>query len=893
MSADLKTLCSDVAQAAHKAIDWTNHEANADLIGGEGKPIRREINRLSRRAKKLVQAAARPMCVSVFGPSQAGKSFLVSVLARPEAGRLTSDFPDPDGRLDFISEINPEGEGESTGIVTRFTIVTYQAPQGFPIKLRLLSEADVGRILANTFLMDGDKSETEPTVEEIDTLFQKLRPRAQETATKGLTAEDVSETQEYVQKGFGRSTYVAALNDFWEEAVDLGPRLSVGDRAELFSLIWGRHEAFTRLYERLARALEALDGEGEVFARLDALKPRETSIVDVKQLLGLDQEGGPTLDLSTQSGRIATLPRSVVSALTAELVMPMAERPHDFFNGTDLLDFPGARTRFEVTLGNFLSKASTPLKECFLRGKVAFLFDRYVAEQEITSMLLCIQDSNMEVADLPRLVSDWITHTHGATPEQRGSVEKLLFFVLTKFDKHLIDSAGSSDDASTRFQRRMEISFEKFATMDSSWPKNWSGGRAFDNCYWLRNPNYPAESVIEYDAGREVGYLTSKESRLAALKTGCLSAEWVRMHFREPEAAWDAAMALNDGGTGYLVKNLTPVCRPEIKAQQIASQLEETATRLMSILARFHLSDDLSQVLEERRAAAEALMSHLLQVYNDRRFGAVLDEMKVHPEQLADRMKRPPSNIRFVAGRQMASPPAPTRGPTLPGRSSPPAGPARGSIVLPGSGTVAAPPPVEGRDQPKADAFRSLTRAEWRAEICFVTWADRLKTFSNDDDLQSRFSLSPQAANEMTGELIAAARRLQIETEIGEELEANAFYRRGDAGVAMAATIAAERLNAFVATAGANWLDEADRPDVVLEGGRRKPFAPGPQHEGVEDLAEHPVRADADYLTDWMHMIYRQFEDNAKDTSSGKVDPEQNLILGAILKTLEEAGALR
>ena len=40
----------------------------------------------------------------------------------------------------------------------------------------------------------------------------------------------------------------------------------------------------------------------------------------------------------------------------------------------------------------------------FLRGKVAYLFERYNVEQELTGMLLCIETSNQEVRTLPAMV---------------------------------------------------------------------------------------------------------------------------------------------------------------------------------------------------------------------------------------------------------------------------------------------------------------------------------------------------------------------------------------------------------------------------------------------------------------------------------------------------------
>lgn len=878
MSAEIAAICEAVADAAVEAQAWLDHPANSELVGAEKKPVRRQLRRGGLRARKLAQAAARPMCISVFGPSQAGKSFLVSVLARPCGGRLLSSFPDPQGRLDFISQINPEGEGESTGLVTRFTIRTYTAPPGFPVKLRLLTESDVARILANTFLMDGDKSEPEPTAEEIDGLVARFRSRMAAAAAPGLSPDDVIEIQDYVQKGFGRSAYVAQLASFWDDAVELAPRLSIPDRAALLSLIWGRHASFTRLYERLARALEALGNPSEAFAGLDALTPREDSIIDVKLLNGLDEDGerrksGPPLALTTAEGRRAELAKPVVAAITAEIVMPMADKPHELFEGTDLLDFPGARTRFEKPLEKFLGEAAEPLKECVLRGKVAYLFDRYVAEQEITSMLLCIPDSNMEVADLPGLIADWIAHTHGGTPEQRAAADKLLFFVLTKFDKHLIDSAAASDDARTRFQRRIQASLlEKFAPMAESWPSNWTGGQPFDNCFWLRNPNFPAESVIEYEGGIEVAYIERKSARLAELREGCVGAELVQRHFQDPAAAWDAAMALNDGGVSYLMRHLEPVCRPEMKVRQITAQCRETAQRLSRLVSRFHVSDDLARRLDERRAAAQALMGELLRVFEHRLFGALLNELTVLPEQIAERMQRPPATVRLVASR----PPAVAAGPA-------------GGIVLPGGAAALAavrPPPAKPAVRPEAERIRTLSRAEWRAEVAFGMWVEHLKAFAAAEDLEQRLAMGAEAASELSGELIAGARRLGVERRIADDLERRAYLERGDAGVSSAALIAAETLNAFSTEAAATLIPLDQRPDIPVEAGGRKPFSPRPQTDGVEKLPATPRRADADYLTSWMHMVYRLFEDNAKDTEGGIADPEQNARLGAILNTL-------
>ncbi|MEM7671070.1 MAG: virulence factor SrfC family protein, partial [Pseudomonadota bacterium] len=105
--------CVEVAGLTRDAINWVNHEENAETVGPKHKSLTKLLRKSARRAERLGKSARTNMSVSVFGPSQAGKSFLVSVLARPDDGRLTADFNGPGGKLDYISQINPAGDGES------------------------------------------------------------------------------------------------------------------------------------------------------------------------------------------------------------------------------------------------------------------------------------------------------------------------------------------------------------------------------------------------------------------------------------------------------------------------------------------------------------------------------------------------------------------------------------------------------------------------------------------------------------------------------------------------------------------------------------------------------------------------------------------------------------
>jgi hypothetical protein len=61
--------------------------------------------------------------------------------------------------VDFIADINPYGDKEATGLVTRFTVKKPKTPPGFPVFLRLLTQSDLIKILANSYFSDADQQE--------------------------------------------------------------------------------------------------------------------------------------------------------------------------------------------------------------------------------------------------------------------------------------------------------------------------------------------------------------------------------------------------------------------------------------------------------------------------------------------------------------------------------------------------------------------------------------------------------------------------------------------------------------------------------------------------------------------------------------------------------------
>ncbi len=859
---DLAQQARGVAVASGRALDWF---ATAAKPGLDAAALARELRGARVRAEKLAAAAARPMCVGVFGPSQAGKSYLISALARAGSAPLMTLF---DGRaVDFVREINPEGGREATGLVTRFTMKPIQGPPGMPVALRLLSQTDVIKILGNAFLSDFDPADVEPPgAGALEAAIAQARGRLSPTPFDTLSEDDVFvDLREYFETRFGGHATIQALKTarFWAAASELAPRLDHAARADLLGVVWGRLPALSAAYIRLASALALLGHADDAFCPLTALLPREASIIDVLTLNRLGDPADQTIAVATRSGARADLPRAVLTALVAEVTVQLQTKPWDFFDVTDLLDFPGARSREQIRdPGRHLADPAK-LPAILLRGKVAYLFERYCAENELTGMLLCIGPSNQEVRTLPRMVAEWIDGTHGDTPDKRASQPTALFFVLTKFDAEFESKKGASDIGGTRWTARLAASLTDFFGKESTWPREWHPGKPFQNLFWLRNPNVENKAILDYDSdGHETGVRPQEAERVARLRQDFLDNPEAQKHFFDPALAWDEAMRLNDGGISHLAARLRPVCDPALKRRQVAARLADLGDRLRARLLPHWHSADLAQELVKRRAAGRAVVIALARAVERQRFGHLLRALSPEADEVAAALAR----ARFAA------PDASTI--AVGARTG-----ARGLLA-----------DLDFGDDPKPeiDSDGPGDEADTLASTALKLWADRLHAFAESPAAGTRYGLTPDTAATLVAELLRSARRTKLQTAIATEIRAILGFRRhATAAAAVCGLCACLRIGGFVAGLGLDAMPVADRPVVGAD--RRPVFAPRRAAETIPTLAETAGDYDRQQILDWIQAFIRAIDLNLQGDGEDAVDVARNAALGRIIADLDTA----
>lgn len=868
--AKLATAARAVAATAAEAIGWL--EENAARLKEDKARLAREFRRGAARARKLAIAAERPMCVSVFGPSQAGKSYLISALARRGTDPVRAVFGTE--TRDFLEEINPAGGKESTGLVTRFTIRPQPTLPGLPVAVRLLSATDVVKIFGNSFMEDFNRDSIAPLpVEKRAELMGRLAARAAPAPQPGLSEDDVWDLQEYFAARFGGHPIFRELGaDYWREAATLAPRLVPADRADLFGLLWNGLPAFTETTKTLFEALGALGHAEDAFLPIEALVPREASVIDVATLGGL--AGGsahPPLTVGTAAGAQAKLARPVITALIAELRLSIADRPWDFFDHTDLLDFPGARSREVLSDPESYTADRSRITLLFIRGKVAYLYQRYLAEQEITAMLLCLVSGNQEVRTLPAMVKEWIDETHGRTAADRARLPTSLFLVLTKFDLMFetkkVKEQDQAEFEATRWSIPVETTLNGFLGLEFKWHQEWHPGRPFDNLFWLRNPNLPNKGLMDYDDGlRELGVRESERSRLARLREAFLGNAEVARHFAEPQLKWDSAMRLNDGGIALLAERLAPVCNTALKRGQVAARLGELGHALAARLEPYYRTGDLEAELKKRREAARNASLRLLQhTAPAQRFGAMLREWTLVPDQLADLFYR--VQLR----------PPPDDGITAPIGAAVDGG-GLASDFLEGLGDEPAPP------APASTAPRDL--AAMFAEAALEEFSDRVQAFADSTEAESWFRLDRPSAATLAAELLLAVRRLDLRGRLGERIRTDlAFVKGVNERLMRPAMLAADALGGFVAGLGFDAVPEDRRPKAGRE--QRPIFRARTADDDMPALGPTPEAWDAAFTLDWATGFVRLTEDNARGTETDAVDLAANAALGRMLATLK------
>lgn len=875
--AALAQQCRTLFTEAGAAIDWVaDVRRTSPTLDRNSDSLIETLRRERMLARRLGAAASRPMSIGFFGLSQAGKSYLISALAVNSSGELDTEM---DGRrLNFISHINPPGDGkEATGLVTRFTRQGRPTPAGSPVLLTLFSEADLIKILGNSFFNDFDREtvafrhDAHFLREHLTALKSRVRPQP----TGGMTPEDVIDIMDYFSKRF-TNTVKPFMADFFPTAVDLAPYLSPADRAVLFSVLWGEIPDLTATYLTLRNALDMLGHARFIAAPLSALVSEKDGVlsqsdsimnVDILQRLGRDGDDPlsviPAVDESGW-GTAVPVARSTLAALTAELQFMLVDQPQaKLLEQVDLLDFPGYRGRLKVTdLGDVRKKLEgrDPVAELVLRGKVAYLFERYTDDQEMNVVVVCAPcDKQSDVEELGDALKSWIDATQGQTPDERARRKSGLIWAITKMDIRLRPKPGETVDLMRgAWPGMMRLTLlERFEKYD--WVHNWSSGKPFDTTFLVRKRGM-ATDVIDTTGISEKAIRPEQAERLGTLRQTFLAEPLVQKHIHAADTAWDSMLALNDGGMGRLTAYLEQVAVPAVKTERIAELVTALQQRIVDKqLGPYFRSEGVDEVNRK-----EALAKRVVDAVKEQRdyFGELLHTLQPDPEFLRGLYLRSESEM-------VAEDATPVE---------------NNLISLDNFGLDADENPATPVASPAASRATNFARAVMR------DWFKRLDQLPSNPAVQRELKLSAATLHDLVGEIKTAALRLRIESRLEAALNE---AERMDAAtrdrlVGRQVLVVLTQLGGFIDDLGFGWMPLAERPASIAARDRRI-FAPPPAI-AVGTLpvlaTKQAVNYAGIYIVDWCEAFRAAAIGNAGHSEDRDITPEQNRRLGAIIAAI-------
>jgi hypothetical protein len=632
MDETLRTLQAAIEKAREAAL----------ATDGEPPPEAHALTDLELRMRKLRRAWDRPQSLGFFGPSQAGKSFLVGALLSHELGTLK--VRSREGEVDFLQDINPAKGVESTGVVTRFSTAAAPAPLTRGDFHCRLSSLDVMlESMATGFLVEC----TAPPVdaERVERVLRDARLASGPPAPP-LYREAWDTVWHRLSKKYqDRHPYLNELRrhpelrtETWKKGIG-----SVAGWCQIFSLLWGGRgyaKDLDALADRLVEGLEALGHPEAVEVDLDYVRASSTnpSVIDAACLNAIGTPQATMQVFVPASQREVSIEPSVLAALIAEIRLPLSPVSGSLLENTDLLDFPGGRAlrgingfeAGELNAGNLENAI-----EVFKRGKLTFLFEQFSLDREITALVLASPGpTKPEAIQMQHQVERWLRIRHGApTPMEAGEIERpSLFVALTKFDMSL--GALRSDNARDRWDSRVEEACVDFwARSHGSWIYNWGErDRAFTNMFWIRNPYADQMNTLrpgqpDYDAVKR-GY---HESRAVRTFVGDHADKWAAMEGEDEQG-------LPRSGIPLLASHLRAKLAEDIKRRELTAELRSIHAELLAALELLTPSRDEAEqrarLEHNAQSLVNAVRAEMTRHYSGAVFGQLVELVTLPREEL-------------------------------------------------------------------------------------------------------------------------------------------------------------------------------------------------------------------------------------------------------------------
>jgi hypothetical protein len=627
-----KRLQNDADQTMNFAEDLANwvldHGKNRrDSEGGrisEEQELR--LLQLRRLAVNLRGSTKVPAAAAVYGASQTGKSLFVGRVVQPAQERVSplgiSDKQEGYHReLDFTQDINPQsGSNEATALVTRFStgnrLSTDRPPLGYSITVRALTRSEWLKVLGRGFLSEcilpPDFTWTNDNVESL--LASLMEQYSSDTSDRHWRLDlvdafsdlrrcpgrrfEISETEfnsllaryklneegliQFAGRLFWLSNKNPLLTKWFKEVNDFLTRVKDQSRDNSLGVHW-------------AAARFLLDSQHSETHEND--KSNWNKRIELKHIELIEEDGWLVLrhDKKKVGGKSLSLnDLKVIQSGLLEMTIPVVpERLNanwrDVIEKVDILDLPGAR----ASGSNYESvDDEEKVLSVIKRGKVDYLFDRYIDERQIQSLLLLFRGGNQETSGkIKTRVDRWGQNRYGKEKWPRKVAETLLpslFIGMTGIDDEFKDRSVAANLYEARLS---EIQSRVLLEIMSDF--------------------YPIRYPGTWDTNSKRRLTSDDPLRWEKAKKAFLETELVQTHVQDAEHRWDKAMDDSDGGLSLISEGLKQTTDNVQKQESLRVSLQQINNELKSLCEPWFVDADSNTVREQRVELAKEVVNWL------------------------------------------------------------------------------------------------------------------------------------------------------------------------------------------------------------------------------------------------------------------------------------------
>lgn len=614
-----------------QAINWVN----SNLNGERQQSAYDDLVAKRIQLKKIRAAIAENPAAVLYGESQQGKSYLVSSLLSTSASAFKVVDVNSGEGYDFITQINPIGAGaESTSVVTRFSIRPVSNIKGYPVKIKLLSIIDIVLILCDTYYSDL-KDYIKPFKDsELRSNIELIKNKIGDVSQALIHEDEVLIMQDYFKSHFASKAPYVFDADYFRSVSKFIDKATINDIVDIFSLLWNNNSQLTTLLRNIIQQYKQIQFVKELYVPYSAILREEyngDAILDVKRLHELyradNQKSIQCVARVNGVENAFVISASYLCAITSEIVLQLPDDLVDekpFLQNTDILDFPGARARLDKKEEDIVDNTLVP--QMLLRGKVAYLFNKFSDNLMINTLLFCHGKKQAGPRFMPDLLKNWIESFVGKDSETRQLfMDKAriapLFVIGTMFNldlqKDQNDICGKTESLSARWKQRFEtVYYKELFGEDCKWLDNWTSTSAFNNFYLLRDFYYSSVGQSNIysgwtrNGGKETTEIIPEDypNFRELLKQSFLQYPFVKKHFANAEEAWNEAASMNKDGSEYIIKNLSNAAQNINAAREdkFNRDLQEIKEKIIDEISKhYHDESSDNRIIDAKKRAGE------------------------------------------------------------------------------------------------------------------------------------------------------------------------------------------------------------------------------------------------------------------------------------------------